>query len=157
MAGFRALCERCYVAFMRVVEANANRGKVGVLIVPFPRHVSDALGLTLAVTNSAKYFRYQAILVANTDFIRAWVGSPSGSNPQLRPIWEKSTVSILGPYASTQSALEGAGESVLSGYVERWLSDLATHWRHQPGTVPAEQELAAAGVELVGEAAPAVA
>ncbi len=142
-------------AFMRVVEANANQGKVGVLIVPFPRQLSDALGLTLAVTNSAKYFRYQAILVANTDSIRAWVGSPAEANPKLRFLWEKPAELILGPYASAPGSVGSAGESVLSGYVERWLSDLATHWRHEPGTAPAERDLALAGVELVGDTATA--
>ncbi len=132
---------------MRVVEANGSTGKVGVLVVPFERQLSDALGLTLAVTNSARYFGYQAILVANTDTVRAWVGKPSG----LRPLWEKPAQEVLGPYLSGADVLSKAGESALSGYVERWLNDLATHWRHAPGTAPAEQELEAAGVRIMAD------
>lgn len=138
---------------MRVVEAESDGGKVGVVVVPFPRDVSDAWGMALHVTNSAMYFGYLAVLVVNTDFVRAWAGSPSGRNPQLRFLWEKSASEVLGPYASEDLAT--AGESALAGYVERWLSDLATHWRHGVGQVPAEKELVAAGIRLAGESASA--
>ena len=132
---------------MRVVEANGSKGKIGVLVVPFPRNLSDALGLTLAVTKGARYFGYQAVLVANTDRVRAWVGTSKG----LRLLWEKPALVVLGPYTSDPDSILNAGESALSGYVERWLSDLATHWRHAPGTAPAEKELAAEGIQIVAD------
>lgn len=121
-----------------------------MLIVPFSRKESDAFSLTAAVTHSETYFGYQAILVANTDTVRAWRGRRGRG---LDYLWEKPAQEVLGPYASDPTKLAEAGESALSGYVERWLSDLATHWRHEQGSVPAEKDLTAAGIVIAAPTA----
>ncbi|MER2564136.1 MAG: hypothetical protein ABTQ32_25625 [Myxococcaceae bacterium] len=130
---------------MRIIEARGPAGTVAFAVVPLPANVADSMGVTQAALFNASLFGYTALFVVNHDQIRGWAGTRATSQV---PLVSLDTASVFRPYGGTEDVLREAGESVLSGLVERWLADLNDHWRHPAGKVPGEVELRSAGVPV---------